>query len=72
MLEFTSMFSRCLAYPELTLASGATALGSVLASSYLRRGAYYFWPELLRCFVVCSVTLKPEGMNSVVSAGRSD
>src|SRR2546426_3249573 len=33
---------------------------------------YCFRPELLRCFVVSSVTLKPEGMNSVASAGRRD
>ena len=38
----------------------------------LRRVTYCFWPELLRCFVVCSVTLKPGGANSVVSAGSSD
>ena len=33
---------------------------------------YCFWPELLRCFVVCSVTLKLGGTNSVVSVGSRD
>ena len=29
-----------------------------------------FWPVMFRCFVVPSVTLKPEGLNSAVSAER--
>lgn len=48
---------------------GYGASKPVLKSSTL--GRYIFGSELLRCFVVPSVTLKLDGTNSVVSADRT-